>query len=75
MYREKAKIYRIRIQNAFTIQNVLLMAVGICVDVLLPKLLDLLQIPLYLDCIGCLFVGIMGGWLPGMFTAFASSCI
>lgn len=75
MYREKAKIYRIRIQNAFTIQNVLLMAVGICVDVLLPKLLDLLQIPLYLDCIGCLFVGIMGGWLPGMFTALESSCI
>lgn len=75
MYTGRRKKYRIRIQNAFTVRNGVLMAFGICLDVLLPKMVEVLHIPLYLDCIGCLFVGIMGGWLPGMFTALASSCI
>lgn len=75
MNRGKRKIYHIRVENSFTGSNVLLVLFGVCLDVILPGLVKVFHIPLYLDNIGSAFVGIMGGWIPGMMSALMSSFI
>lgn len=75
MNKRKQKIYHIRVENSFTVSNFFLVLFGVLLDIILPGLLKILHLPLYLDNIGSAFVGIMGGWIPGMMSALVSGFV
>ncbi|MGF0064636.1 GGDEF domain-containing protein [Lachnospiraceae bacterium SGI.085] len=67
------KKYRIRIEKCFSYQTVLLIALGIVINVIFPRLMIACSAPLYLDNIGSILVAALGGAVPGMLTAFISN--
>lgn len=48
---------------------------GVIVNVLLAYLINLSGLPLYLDCVGSIFVAALAGMLPGLVTAVFTSII
>ena len=60
------KKYRIRIEKCFSYQTVLLIALGIVINVIFPRLMIACSAPLYLDNIGSILVAALGGAVPGM---------
>jgi len=62
------KINKLRIEKN-SIYRFVAVVGGISVNVLMAYLTDLSGIPLYLDCIGSIFVAALGGMLPGLITA------
>ena len=53
----------------------LLCAVGIVMNLALNRLAALAGIPLYLDCVGTVFVAVAGGYLPGFLTGFLTNLL
>lgn len=54
----------------------LLMCVcGIAVNLLLGKLTEIFELPLYLDTVGSIAVAIMGGYLPGVIVGFCTNML
>ncbi len=56
-----------------TLYVLLLVLCGLGLNLLLPRLMGSLGLPLYLDSIGTLSVAAMGGYVPGVITAFATN--
>ena len=52
-----------------------LIIVGITINFLLSKMIDLLEIPLYLDNVGTLLVSCLSGPISGMIVGFATNVI
>lgn len=59
----------------FTPWMLLLCAVGLALNTVLPSAAGALGIPLYLDSTGSLLVGVLGGSLPGMLIGFLTNLI
>ncbi|MDD6489363.1 MAG: ATP-binding protein [Clostridia bacterium] len=73
MKKEKIIFFSPRIENLFTYKTLLLVLFGIVINVLFPRLVIMLHLPLYLDNIGSIFVAVLSGAIPGMITAFTSN--
>lgn len=73
MKKEKNISFSPRIENLFTYKTLLLVIFGIVINVIFPKLVVFLNLPLYLDNIGSVFVAVVSGAIPGMITAFTSN--
>ena len=56
-------------------QKIWLALMGIAINVLLAFVLRKIGNPLYLDCVGTITVSAIGGQLPGIFTAVATSMV
>lgn len=67
------KKYKIDIEKSFKVHTVLLIAMGVLINVLLPRAVIALNLPLYLDNIGSVIAAALGGPIPGMVTAFTSN--
>lgn len=61
--------------NKNTFKSAACVACGVAVNVLLAFLMDVFKIPLYLDTIGTIGVSLIGGALPGIFTAVATNML
>ncbi len=61
--------------NKNTFKSAACIACGVAVNVLLAFLMDVFKIPLYLDIIGTIGVALIGGALPGIFTAVVTNML
>ncbi len=62
------KIYR-TLQNNKHITLALYIGIGVTINVALSFAMSFFGIPLYLDTVGTIFIGAMGGFFPGIVTA------
>ena len=70
-------------QNGFNTQTtkllsswtLFLIATGVFINVILSNLVTILKLPLFLDTLGTIFAGALGGIIPGMAVGFLSSAI
>ena len=49
--------------------------IGILINMLFFILMKIIQLPIYLDCIGTIVSAMLGGMLPGIATGFFSNCL
>lgn len=63
------------LDKIFTRQMLLLCAVGLGLNVLLPLAAEAAGIPLYLDSTGSILVAVLGGSLPGMLIGFLTNLV
>lgn len=59
----------------FNLITVLMIPVAIAINFVGSQLVGLLRIPIYLDCIGTVLLGIIGGPWVGLFTGFLSIAV
>ena len=62
-------------RSAFNTYTLALMPIAIVVNILLGRLMDLLHLPLYLDQIGTIWVGVLAGPIAGGVTGLLSGVI
>ncbi|MDO4516274.1 MAG: diguanylate cyclase [Bacillota bacterium] len=70
---KKRRRYRVDLERCFSHDTVLLTAAGTAINVVLSGLVTHLGLPLYLDNVGSVLVGVLGGVVPGMVAAFTSN--
>lgn len=63
------------IEKLFTNDTMLLCLCGILLNFILAKTMIYLQLPLYMDSVGSIIVGALGGKLPGIAVGFISNII
>src|SRR5262249_32465788 len=64
-----------RIRKDFTTLTLVLIAVGIGINIAIGQLVILLKLPVYLDSIGTILVGVLAGPLAGALTGFLANMI
>lgn len=62
-------------RSAFNTYTLALMPIAIVINIVLGRLMDLLHLPLYLDQIGTIWVGVLAGPIAGGVTGLLSSLI
>lgn len=67
------RIYRPRLEKLFSYKTIMLIFVGVIINIVLPRIVMFLKLPLYLDNIGSVAVAVLGGVIPGLITAFTSN--
>lgn len=61
--------------NRLMSNGMLLIIVGISINIAGAQFAKLLNIPLFLDCIGTILAAVLGGYLPGIAVGFSSNMI
>ena len=74
MYGGTMKLTKLRI-NKNSIYRIASVVGGVAVNVLLAYLINMSGVPMYLDCVGTLFVAALSGMLPGLVTAVATNIL
>ena len=69
------RIYRPRLEKLFSYKTIMLIFVGVIINIVLPRIVIFLKLPLYLDNIGSVAVAVLGGVIPGLITAFTSNVV
>lgn len=61
--------------NRYLKYTITMMAYCLGLNLLLPRLVGLLNWPIYLDCVGTIIAAALGGMIPGIVTAFATNML